>query len=235
MNVVSVMAHQDDELLCLGTMLKMQERGDKLHFVCVTDGCSGMIHKPDMSREEAAAIRDREMRSVADAVGATYTCLGEKDEYLYDTPEVRDRLIGVLRECEADVIFTHANPDYNIDHITVSELVRQCAMQAAYPIVKSTRPPLKTKPAVFLTEPVSGFEFQPTHYVDISEYAEKKAELAMLHKSQNEAFMAAFGHGFDEWLLQPSRHRGSQTGVKYAEGFRPMFVTGLIKPYSILP
>jgi len=59
MNVVSVMAHQDDELMCLGTMLKMQERGDKLHFICVTDGNGGMVQSPDMPRDKAAAVRDR--------------------------------------------------------------------------------------------------------------------------------------------------------------------------------
>ena len=64
MNVVSVMAHQDDEMMCQGTMLKMRERGDKLHFVCVTDGSGGMIQSLDMGREEAAAIRDREMRDL---------------------------------------------------------------------------------------------------------------------------------------------------------------------------
>ncbi|NIN10571.1 MAG: PIG-L family deacetylase, partial [Gemmatimonadales bacterium] len=65
MNVVSVMAHQDDELMCLGTMLKMQQRGDALHFVCLTDGSGGMVQAPDMPRAEAAAIRDQEMRDLA--------------------------------------------------------------------------------------------------------------------------------------------------------------------------
>ena len=60
MNVVSVMAHQDDELVCLGTMLKMQARGDALHFICLTDGCGGMVQAPEMTRGEAAAVRDRE-------------------------------------------------------------------------------------------------------------------------------------------------------------------------------
>src|SRR5208283_3980972 len=47
MNVLSVMAHQDDELVCLGTMLKMRDRGDRLHFICLTDGSLGISGKPD--------------------------------------------------------------------------------------------------------------------------------------------------------------------------------------------
>ncbi len=37
MNVVSIMAHQDDEMRCLGAMLKCREWGDSLHFISLTD------------------------------------------------------------------------------------------------------------------------------------------------------------------------------------------------------
>jgi len=60
MNIVSVMAHQDDELMCLGTMLKMKNssKNNNLAFICLTDGAAGMAHMPDMPFEEAAKIRD---------------------------------------------------------------------------------------------------------------------------------------------------------------------------------
>ena len=235
MNVVSVMAHQDDELVCLGTMLKMQQRGDALHFVCVTDGSGGMVHVPGMSREEAAAIRDREMRRLADRVGASYTCLGERDEYLYDTGAVRQLLIGALRAAQADIIFTHFSPDYNVDHMTVNLLVRQCGLQAPLPMIRSEAPPLAAPPAVFLVEPSRGFEFEPVHYVDITDVIDAKRELARCHESQEHALRAALGQGIDEWVLGSSAYRGSQAGVPHAEAFRPMLSRGFVKPYAILP
>jgi LmbE family N-acetylglucosaminyl deacetylase len=229
------MAHQDDELVCLGTMLKMQDRGDRLHFVCVTDGSGGMIQAPDMPREEAAAIRDREMRDLTGRLGASYACLGERDEYLYDTPSVRDRLIEAIRAARADVIFTHFSPDYNVDHMTVNLLVRQCAMQAAFPMIKTKSAPLAAPPAVFLVEPSGGFEFEPSHYVDITKYAGRKQELALCHKSQDEAFRAGLGKGLDAWIAGNSRRRGEQAGCEHAEAFRPMFARGLLKASPILP
>ncbi|MEI6916117.1 MAG: PIG-L family deacetylase [Armatimonadota bacterium] len=235
MNVVSVMAHQDDELMCLGTMLKMQERGDSLHFVCLTDGCGGMVQWPDMNREEAAAIRCREMSALAEAVGATYQCLGEQDEYLYDTPEVRLNLINALRICKADVVFTHFNPDYNVDHTTTNVLVRQCAMHTPFPMTHTDAPPLTVCPAVFLVEPLGAFEFEPSHWVDITAQMDRKAELSLYHQSQDGAFRAAFGTGLDHWIRKTSVNRGEQSGVAYAEAFRPMLSRGLIKPYPILP
>lgn len=235
MNVVSVMAHQDDELMCLGTMLTMQTRGDTLHFICVTDGCGGMVQAPEMSRTEAAAVREREMRDLSARIAATYQCLGERDEYLYDTPEVRDRLIEALRSCRADVVFTHFNPDYNLDHITVNLLVRQCAMQAPFPMVRTVSAPLSAPPAVFLVEPAGGFEFEPTHYVDITRQAERKSQLALCHRSQEEAFRAGLGKGLNDWILERSHLRGAQVDAAHAEGFRPMFARGLVKAFSILP
>jgi LmbE family N-acetylglucosaminyl deacetylase len=59
MNIVAVMAHQDDELMCLGTMLKMKKLGHNLAFICLTDGAAGMAHLPDMPISEAAKIRER--------------------------------------------------------------------------------------------------------------------------------------------------------------------------------
>jgi LmbE family N-acetylglucosaminyl deacetylase len=235
MNVVSIMAHQDDELVCLGTMLKMQERGDSLHFICVTDGSGGMAAVPDMPRDEAAAVRDREMNELTVRLGATYLCMNEQDEYLYDTPDVRLRLINAIRQCRADVIFTHFNPDYNLDHNTVAELVRQCAMHATLPMTHTEAPSLPANPAVFLVEPSSGFGFEPTHYVDVSAHIERKGELARCHQSQDDAFHAALNKGLDDWILENSFYRGAQVGVEHAEGFRPLFARGLVKPYSILP
>lgn len=235
MNVVSIMAHQDDELMCLGTMLKMKVRDDILHFIIVTDGSCGMIQAPEMSREEAASIRDNEMRALCNKIDASYCCLGEQDEFLYDTIEVRNSLIDAIRATRADVIFTHNSSDYNLDHTTVNQLVRQCAMQGPFPMIKTAHPPLEAPPAVFLVEPASGFEFQPSHYVDITEQIALKRELALCHTSQDEAFCAGMGKGLDDWICETSSYRGAQVGVPHAEGFIPMYSRGLVKAYSILP
>ena len=237
MNIVSVMAHQDDELMCLGTMLKMKEAGHSLSFICLTDGATGMVHKPDMPRDEAASIREREMGSLAGALDARYICLGEPDEFLYDTPAVRMALIQALRHTGADVVFTHFTTDYNVDHMTVPVLVRQCAMQAPFPMLRTAAPPLRTTPAVFHVEPSGGFEFEPSHYVDISGVFPRKLELSLCHKSQDDAFLAAngAGGGIVSWITATAARRGAQCGVLYAEAFRPMMSRGFIKPYSILP
>ena len=235
MNVVSIMAHQDDEMRCLGTMLKCQARGDRLSFITLTDGCKGFVQRPTIARAEAAAIRDGEMRSLADALGADYHNLGEEDEFLYDTPEVRLKLIEALRACGAELVFTHNSEDYNLDHVTTSSLVRHCAMQAPLPVLPTSSPPLPEHPAIFMCDPMGAFAFTPSHFVDISPFHAKKVELLQLHVSQEEALQRALGSGMEALSARIANFRGEQVGCDFAEAFVPMQARGALKPYAALP
>lgn len=234
MNVLSVMAHQDDELVCLGTMLKMRDRGDALHFICLTDGSLGIGGEPDLSRDKAAAIRDREMRDLAGRLDASYVCLDERDAFLYDTPEVRLRLADAMRAVKPDVVFTHFSPDFNTDHMTVNTLVRQCAMLLGLATLHTNAEPCPS-PAVFMVEPSGGFEFEATHYVDVSAYVEGKSALAACHASQDELFRVWHGYGLGEWVARCSQRRGEEAGVPHAEAFRPMLARKLVKAVQLLP
>lgn len=235
MNVVSIMAHQDDEMRCLGTMLKCRDRGDTLSFITLTDGSKGFVQNPTISREEAAGIRDTEMRTLAAAVGATYLNLGELDEFLYDTPEVRMKLIEAIRATGADLIFTHFGEDYNLDHVTVNALVRHCAMQSCLPVLPTATPPLGAHPAIFMVEPHGPIHFPASHYVDISPYQEEKVRLLLSHASQEQAMRAGVGSGLAELSTRLQAFRGEQVGCAFAEAFVPMQARGALKPFNVLP
>ena len=235
MNVVSIMAHQDDEMRCLGTMLKCRARGDRLFFVTLTDGSKGMVQTPRMPREEAAAIREREMRALATAVDATYLNLGEPDEFLYDTPDVRMKLIEAIRFTQAELIFTHYPEDYNLDHSTVSRLVRHCAMHACLPVLPTASPPLAQHPAIFMIEPFGTIDFSATHYVDITAFHEEKVSLLACHQSQEQAMRAAVGSGLESICSRLEDYRGDMVGCRWAEAFIPMPGRGTMKPYPVLP
>lgn len=235
MHVVSIMAHADDEMRCLGTLLKCRARGDTLGFITLTDGSKGFVQDPGIAREKAAAIREAEMWALAGAVGGGYFNLREPDEFLYDTPELRLRLIDVIRGVQPDLIFTHFDQDYNLDHTTTHSLVRQCAMQACLPVLPTASPPLARHPAVFLVEPHGPFIFPASHYVDISDYQAEKGRLLLHHRSQEEAMRLATGSGLEEMSRRLDGYRGEQVGVAYAECFVPMRARGALKPFGVLP
>jgi LmbE family N-acetylglucosaminyl deacetylase len=234
-NVVSIMAHADDEMRCLGTMLKCRARGDRLFFITVTDGSKGFVQNPSILREEAARIRHAEMTALVEATGGTYLNLGEADEFLYDTPEVRMKLIEAIRQTGAQLIFTHYVTDYNLDHITVNSLIRHCAMQACLPVLPSQTPPLKEHPAIFQCEPFGAIDFPASYYVDISDFFDEKVNLLLHHRSQEEAMQLAQGSGIAKLCERSDSFHGEQVGCAQAECFIPMPGRGSLKPYPLLP
>ena len=235
MNVVSIMAHPDDEMRCLGTLLKCRDRGDRLHFITLTDGSKGFVQQPDIPREKAAAIRSREMNRLAARVGATCLTLGEPDEFLMDTPDVRVRLIEAIRKTRANLVFTHFREDYNADHVTVYGLVLHCAMQACLPVIPTRSKPLREHPAIFCVEPHGAFIFPATHFVDITAYEARKIRLLASHRSQEEAMQRAVRAGFDRLCQVPDAYWGQKVGCRFAECFVPMASRGAIKPFPVLP
>lgn len=235
MNVLSVMAHADDEMRCLGTLLKCRARGDRLFFITLTDGSKGFVQNPAISRAEAAAIRDHEMNALVAEVGGIYLNLQEPDEFLYDTSEVRLNLIEAIRQTQAELVFTHFCEDYNLDHTTTNSLVRHCVMQACLPVLPTQSLPLPASPAVFQCEPFGAFHFPASHYVDISAYQAEKVRLLMNHASQETAMQMGIGSGFAELCGRLAAARGEQVGCQYAEAFIPMPGRGTLKPYPVLP
>lgn len=237
MNVVCIMAHQDDEMRCLGTMLKCRRRGDALAFVTLTDGSGGFVHQPDIKRADAARIRHDEMTALADAAGARFINLSELDEFLYDTPEVRVRLIEAMRATRADVIFTHFSDDYNTDHTITHTLVRQAALHSHLPMIKTASPPLVAHPAIFCVEPHGPISFAPSHFVDVTEFEDEKVRLLNLHRSQNAAFEAFSGEAspLEKITRRHDAYWGEQCGCEFAEAFAPMRTRGAIKPFGVLP
>jgi len=235
MNVVSIMAHQDDEMRCLGTMLKCRDRGDKLFFITLTDGSGGFVQTPDISRKAAAAIRHREMAALAKAVGGTYINLRERDEFLYDTPATRLKLVRAIRRTKAGLIFTHWREDYNLDHTTTYSLVLQAALHSCLPMQARDVPVLKEHPAIFCIEPHTPSGFPATHFVDITPVMDRKCALLTLHVSQDEALRLATDHDLGSLARIPDAYWGQKAGCKYAECFVPMPVRGGVKPRPLLP
>lgn len=235
MNIVSIMAHQDDEMRCLGTMLKCRARGDALHFIALTDGSSGVLGNPPPSRKVAAGIRRAEMTRLVKAAKASYQCLGEQDAFLQDSPAMRMKVVEAIRKTGADVMFTHYAEDYNEDHMTTHRLVRQACMIASLPFLPTKSPSLKAHPAVFCVEPHGPFAFTPSHFVDIGEYEAEKVQLLKLHDSQESAMQKAVGSGFAKICGRPDAYWGEKAGCEYAEAFVPMAARGAIKPFQVLP
>ena len=223
MNIVHVAAHQDDEMWVTGTFLKYHRSGGhRLTFVCTTNGDKGgLLPDGHLPLEEAAAIRDKEMRAVAEEFDADYICLGAEDEFLFDSKEIRLKMIDTLRAVQADLIFTKYPLDYNLDHVITTSIVSQAAMCTRVSSMETKHPPLKHTPKIYYTDVGDGDEFVGTHYVSLSEEIfTEKMRLLSLHQSQmGGAEKGRWSHADD--LRHRARALGLRVGAPFAEVFRP--------------
>lgn len=236
MNIVHVGAHQDDEARALGTLIKYRRQGGHtITFICTTNGDKGFTFDTETPYEVAAATRDREMRAVAAALGAEYICLGVPDEFLYDNPETRLKLLEALRACKPDLIFTDWTSDYNTDHTITAEMVLQCAVLTIVASIRTQHPALSVTPKIFHCDPGHGFGFEGTHFVELSdEIVDEKVRVINLHESQM-AIMRQIGGDWAEEHRQHCREMGARVGAPYAEVFRPCLMARRTPLANMLP
>lgn len=237
MNIVCVTAHQDDEMNCLGTLLRLhRERGDQISFVALTNGDRGASWTPDAPLADTAAVRAAEMQSVADAFGGTYVCLGEPDEFLFDTTDVRMRLIETLRALSAELIFTHYPAEYNQDHVTTAQLTCHAALMTEIASIPTSSAALARAPGIFHMTPGEGYGFEGTHFVPLPpEIVAEKSRLIRLHVSQNEVIRARGGRDFADRMEERDRATGARIAHPAAEVFRPCLQDRRIPFGNVLP
>ena len=237
MNVVCVAAHQDDiEANCLGTLLKYQQRGDvTITNVVISNGDKGAQYDITMPYEEVARMRNAEAASVAEALGGSYYCMGQSDEYIHDTDEARNQLTDILRQARADLVFALPPADYNTDHIVAGQIAFHACLLAAVRTVFTDHDPLPQNPAMYYMDTAIGLDWQPTHYVDISDVWERKCELLRLHKSQMRNMEQFGGWDLVAYCRTIQAFRGMQCGVAYAEAFKPCLAWPRLRPGNWLP
>lgn len=237
MNVAVVIAHQDDEQGCLGTLLRLRaERDASITLIVLTNGDKGAAWDAERPLDEVAHVRDGEMRQVAAALGADYVCLGRPDGFLLDDAQLRLDLIEALRAARAELVFTHFTADYNEDHVVTARVACHAALLSEIASVHTPSPALAHAPAIFHMTPGDGYGFDGTHFVVLDEaVAQEKARILRLHASQMAVMLALRGVDYADLALAADRARGARLVAPYAEVFRPCLMERRIPTASLLP
>ena len=237
MNIVCVGAHQDDiEVNCLGTLLKYKQKSSvSITNVTVSNGDKGGQYDTSIPYEEIARIRIAEATKVAEALGGRYICIGQSDEYIRDTDEARNQLVDILREAQADIVFVCPPVDYNTDHMITSQITFHAVMLASVRTIFTDHDPLPQTPVLYYMDAVAGLEWQPTHYVDISDVYEEKCRLIGLHESQMLNIKTWEGMDLIQYSTIMSKFRGLQCQVKQAEAFKPALAWPRVRAGNYLP
>ena len=216
MNVMAIGAHPDDiEFGCGGTLIKHKDEGHKVIYVCMTDTESVDATQGKVIRSESQL--KSETQCAADILGVdNIFYLPFKDLKVPFSFESVSQLERVIKQCRADVIYTHWAGDSNQDHIATfkttmaaARYVRNIYCYEQIPIPRHTDNPMRIN-----------------SYTDISDSFDDKIKAAECHQSQFKKYKAA---GFDvtENLTTLAKFRGIQANCQYAEGFQVIKQVGL--------
>ena len=217
-NVLAVGAHPDDlEILCGGTLAKYASLGCAVTMAVLTNGNMG---HPEIEPPEMARIRKEEFFNAAELIGAKTVWMDIDDEMSVVDLETRLKMVDVMRRAAPDIILTHSDADYHVDHLNVSRLVFDAAPLACVVNIKRELPALNKQALIYHFDTLGAVNFLPGEYVDITEFIETKKKMFKCHKSQDGYMIKATGFDMTDVIESVAKVRGYAAGVKYAEGFK---------------
>jgi N-acetylglucosamine malate deacetylase 1 len=235
---LSINAHPDDaEAWNAGVLKLLKDKGYNIVIATITGGDLGGC-KMDMV--ETARVRFEEAKKAAAVLDAEYYTLGGIDGFLYDTKEMRLKVISLIRQVKAGVIFTHLSNDYHSDHRTTANIVEAAAMVSSLDTVPVSEKPVEITPLLYHTSPLTlsdplGTQIVPPHfYVDVTSVIETKKKMLGYHISQID--LMKHMHKMDDFfgfVLEGNRNYGKMAGVEYAEVYWQHLGGGFQKEHQV--
>ena len=218
MNVLAVGAHPDDlEIICGGTLAKYALRGDKVFMASLTNGNMG---HPQVKSIDMARIRKEEMEKSASLIGAEVIWIDVEDELSEVNAETRLKVVDAIRYAKPDIILTHVESDYHVDHRNAGQLVFEAAPLACVHNIIREFKVLEKQPLIYVMDTIGGIGFTPNEYVDICDTLELKKKMLACHESQLDWMEEVSGFNFFDVVETVAKFRGYNAAVKYAEGFK---------------
>ncbi len=183
-NIIAFGAHPDDcDGRAGGTAARWAALGHKVRFVSVTSGDAG--HQSQGGG--ALAMRRRaEAREAGNRIGIDYITLDNHDGELLPTLEVRQQIIRLIRQWNADLVLSPRPVDYHPDHRYTGILVQDAAYTVTVPNICPDTPALRKNPVFLYFQ--DGFQkpnpFTPDIAVAIDDVIDKKISMLDAHVSQ---------------------------------------------------
>jgi len=205
-------AHPDDEAKATALLLKERAPEDRVTLLIMRLCGEGKLFDRDTwTREEAIAVRMREMTQAAAFLGADlrwWLAPDPANANIVRTPETVAKMLAILREIRPTRIVANWHEDNHPDHVGVGQVVGEAARQwnvpGGVPVYWFGTP----------GRPQAQPNFIPNHYVDLSAPSDLATVLwsRMVHRSQA-AFTALKHH------IEYYHEHGRRFGTQYATGY----------------
>jgi LmbE family N-acetylglucosaminyl deacetylase len=217
--VLVIAVHPDDpEFGAGGTIAKWARAGRQVDYLLITSGDKGS-HDRTLRPEDVAAMREREQRAAADALGVRDVLfLRHADGVVENNLALRRELMAVVREREPHIVVTidpwrryQLHPDHRACGWAALDAVWAAREWNIFPEqIRAGKDPWRVKEVyLFWTD-------NADHWEDVGETVEQRIASLAAHQSQTGTRMEQIR----ERILAGCRETGAAAGVQYAESFK---------------
>lgn len=212
--ILIIASHPDDEILgCGGAIAFHKKNKDKVKILFLSDGVTSRnkFKKDDIKKRVESA------KKACLVVGVQNLEFKSFPDNMFDTIpliEIIKSIENVVTEFRPNIIYTHSNYDLNIDH----QIAHRATMTACRPIEKNYLSEIYSYEVLSSTEwSISKKNtFSPNHFIDISKFLNVK--IKAIKKYAQELRKDPHPRSLNV-IKSLAILRGSNCGVKYAEGF----------------
>jgi len=211
-----IAAHPDDETLgCGGFIARLTSQGERVRVIFIAEGTSRRHEKPwkkaveeEIQHRNQCGIKAMKALEVSDFHFYNFPCGRLDEEPIIEIAKVIEKEI---QGYEPITILTHSRHDVHNDHVTIFQAT-----------VQATRPVGKIVKNLLSFEILSSTEwnytklFKPNFFVDITPEIDVKINAMHCYSTEQPKHPHPRS---DEVIRSLATVRGSQSGVKYAEGF----------------
>ena len=213
--VLVIAAHPDDETIgCGGSICRHVQAGDDVGIITLTNG----VHSRDNASDDDIEKRNIAAEKAMSTLGATWIGAGDFPDNKIDSVP----LIDVIKFIESfkdtfypNIIYVHSPTDLNIDH----RIAASATLTAYRPEPKESYEEIRFYEVASSTDfTVKQLEkkFDPNLYINIDTFIEKKISAL---KSYNIEMRESPHSRSYEKIQSLAQHRGSESGMNYAEAF----------------
>jgi len=227
----AVYAHPDDpEISCGGTLAKWADAGCHVSILVTTRGEKG-TSDPDSDLDALARLREEESAAAAAVLGVAATDhLEYGDGDIADDATLRSAIVRHVRRLRPEVVlcpdptavffggtyFNHR--DHRVTGWATLDAVAPAAGNPHYfPEHLAEGLELHHVRAVYLSGTL-----EPDTWIDITDTLERKIDALFCHASQ----LVETGDWFREFLRASAEEAGRTAGVRFAESFRRLELSG---------
>ena len=207
-----------------GTIARLVDQGHDVLLLDMTNGEPTPYGDPETRAVEAARA--------AEILGVRRVCIDLPNRAVMHSLEARHRVAGVIREHQAEIVFTPFFQDAHPDHIATTRIVGDARFDAKLTKIDLPGDPIYPRWLFYYYATHLRWVADPNFLIDITGYEERKRESIVAYHTQ--FVLPAKNRKVVEWISSANHYFGSRIGVESAEPFYTKEPIGLTSLDSLI-